>query len=172
VVAVGGTTLSVDASGSYIIESAWSGSGGGVSAYESEPDGQAMWPIPYAGKRGIPDVAYNGNPNQGFSVYNSVSYQGQSGWIQVGGTSAGAPQWAGLFAIANSLRAGSGKAPLSATYNALYKLGAGANYYDVTSGTNGTCGMVCSAGAGYDYVTGLGSPQANNIINYLANSVP
>ena len=172
VVSVGGTTLNVDAYGNYLGESAWSGSGGGLSAYETQPAGQINWPLPYAAKRGIPDVAYNGDPNSGVAVYSSVTYSNQSGWFQVGGTSAGAPQWAGLFAITNSLRVGSGKAPLSAAYNTLYgvgKTGYGADFHDVTSGTNGTCGSVCSASGGYDYVTGLGSPQAPNIVPALVS---
>lgn len=172
VIGVGGTSLSVDANGSYVSESAWSG--GGISAYEAETSGQASWPIPYhSGKRGIPDVAYNGDLNTGFPVYDSVSYFGQSGWFQVGGTSAGAPQWAGLFAIANSLRAAASKGTLRATYNTLYNVSAYASdFHDVTTGSNGTCGTVCAAAGGYDYVTGLGSGQANYIIPALVNSVP
>ncbi|KWZ45348.1 peptidase S8/S53 subtilisin kexin sedolisin [Burkholderia savannae] len=170
VVAVGGTTLSADASGNYIGETAWSGSGGGVGTYEPEPSGQALWPIPYAGSRGVPDVAYNANPSSGFAVYDSVTYQGQSGWFVVGGTSAGAPQWAALFAIANSMRAAAGKAKLASSYNLLYTAGKsayGSDYHDVTSGSNGTCGMVCTASGGYDYVTGLGSPRALDLVQGL-----
>ncbi|AJX32491.1 S53 family peptidase [Burkholderia oklahomensis] len=170
VVAVGGTTLSTDAYGNYLGETAWSGSGGGVSTYEPEPSGQALWPIPYAGSRGVPDVGYNANPGSGFAVYDSVTYQGQSGWFVVGGTSAGAPQWAGLFAIANSMRTAAGKAKLAGPYNLLYTVGKsayGSDYHDVTSGTNGTCGTICTANGGYDYVTGLGSPQALNLIQGL-----
>jgi subtilase family serine protease len=174
VVAVGGTTLNTGSGGSYLSETAWSGSGGGQSAYETEPSYQANYPIPNdpSGVRGVPDVAYDANPNTGFSVYDTVRYQGQSGWFQVGGTSAGAPQWAALFAIANSLRVATGKAALSSTGTAVYSV-AKANYnlnlHDITSGTNGTCGTLCTASTGYDYVTGLGSPQANNIITALLN---
>ena len=174
VVAVGGTTLNIGSGGSYISETAWSGSGGGQSAYEAEPSYQANYPIPNdpSGVRGVPDVAYDADPNTGFSVYDTVRYQGQSGWFQVGGTSAGAPQWAALFAIANSLRVGAGKATLSSTGTAVYSV-AKANYslnlHDITSGTNGSCGTLCTATTGYDYVTGLGSPQANNIITALEN---
>jgi subtilase family serine protease len=171
VVAVGGTTLNADVYGNYIGETAWSGSGGGISAYEAQPSGQTNWPLPYPGKRGIPDVAYNGNPNTGFAVYDSVKYQGQAGWFQVGGTSAGAPQWAALLAIANSLRTASGKPTLSATYDTLYTIGKsayGTAYYDISTGQNGSCGTVCSASGSYDYVTGLGAPRANNLIQLLA----
>jgi subtilase family serine protease len=172
VVAVGGTTLNTGSGGSYISETAWSGSGGGQSVYEAEPLYQANYPIPNdpSGVRGVPDVSYDADPNTGFSVYDTVRYQGQSGWFQVGGTSAGAPQWAALFAIANSLRVAAGKATLTGTGTAVYSV-AKANYslnlHDITSGTNGSCGTLCSATTGYDYVTGLGSPQANNIITAL-----
>jgi subtilase family serine protease len=172
IVSVGGTTLTVGTGGSYTSETAWSGSGGGISSQENEPLYQSNYPIPNTGgKRGVPDVAYDGNPNTGFAVYDSVRYQGQAGWFQVGGTSAGAPQWAALFAIANSLRVAAGKGTLSSTGNAVYavaKANYAGNYHDITSGTNGPCGAVCSASAGYDFVTGLGSPKANTIITALA----
>jgi hypothetical protein len=100
-------------------------------------------------------------------VYDTVRYQGQSGWFQVGGTSAGAPQWAALFAIANSLRMASGKGALSSADNAVYAAAQSSNFHDITSGTNGTCGTLCTAVAGYDYVTGLGSPQVSSVIPAL-----
>ncbi|MBR8456937.1 S53 family peptidase [Burkholderia dolosa] len=170
VVSVGGTTLSADRTGNYIGETAWSGSGGGVSGQEAEPPGQATWPIPVAGSRGVPDVSYDADPSTGFAVYDSVNYNGRSGWFQVGGTSAGAPQWAALFAIANSMRAATGKGPLTGTYDRLYAAGKaayGSDYRDVTTGSNGNCGMLCTASGGYDYVTGLGSPQAASLIAAL-----
>lgn len=170
VVSVGGTTLSVDASGNYVGESAWSGSGGGVSGQEPEPWGQSAWPIPVAGSRGVPDVSYNGNPSSGFAVYDSVTYQGRSGWFQVGGTSAGAPQWAALVAIAKSMRAAAGKGRLGGTYDSLYAAGKsayGSDFHDVTTGANGNCGAICAASGSYDYVTGLGSPQAPALVQAL-----
>lgn len=173
VVGVGGTTLNVDSSGNYISETAWSGSGGGQSAYENEPSYQASYPIPNDpnGVRGVPDVAYDADPNTGFPIYDSIRYKGQKGWFQVGGTSAGAPQWSALLAIANSIRVASGKGTLSATGNAVYAVAAASvyntNFHDITSGSNGSCGVLCTATPGYDYVTGLGSPQANNIIPAL-----
>ncbi|CAN0618873.1 Peptidase S53 domain-containing protein [Burkholderia multivorans] len=170
VVGVGGTTLSADSYGNYLGETAWSGSGGGVSSYEPEPAGQSTWPIPVAGKRGVPDVSYDANPSTGFAVYDSVAYQRQAGWFEVGGTSAGAPQWAALFAIANSLRTAAGKHVLSGTYNTLYAAGAtayGSDYHDVTTGTNGTCGTICTAAGGYDYVTGLGAPHVPYLMQAL-----
>lgn len=174
VMSVGGTTLNIDSYGNYLGETAWSGSGGGLSSYEPETGGQSSWPLPYAGKRGSPDVSYDGNPATGFAVYDSVTYNNQSGWFQVGGTSAGAPQWAALVSIANSVRRASGKTNLGNTYNAVYSA-ARSNYtgavHDVATGSNGSCGTVCNAGAGYDYVTGLGSPRANVLIPAF-NSLP
>jgi len=175
VVAVGGTTLQIlDSSGAYAGETAWGGSGGGQSAYESEPSYQAGYAIPndLHGKRGVPDVAYDADPNTGFSVFDSIMYQGQRGWFQVGGTSAGAPQWSALVAITNSLRAGIGKSALSSTSLEVYSAAMasyGSNFHDVTSGANGTCGPLCNAAVGYDYVTGLGSPQAANLVPALAS---
>jgi subtilase family serine protease len=174
VVSVGGTTLNVSSQGVYQGETAWSGSGGGQSAFESEPSYQSGLPVPSdpaPGQRGVPDVAYDADPNTGFPVYDTVRYNGQRGWFQVGGTSAGAPQWAALFAIANSLRLSANKAGLS-TASVLYVIagsGYSTNYHDVTSGTNGTCGTLCTAAPGYDYVTGLGSPLGTNLIASLTN---
>ncbi len=173
VVAVGGTTLTTAASGTYISEAAWSG-GGGLSAFEPEPLFQASNPLPSdpKGMRGVPDVSYDGNPSSGFAIYNSVAYQGWVGWYEVGGTSAGAPQWAALFAIANSERVAARKRRLTSTPAMLYTL-AKANYatyfHDITTGINGKCGTICDAGTKFDYVTGLGTPKAATMIPALVS---
>lgn len=172
VIGVGGTTLTLGANGNYSAETAWSGSGGGLSAVEREPLFQAQMPIPddARGYRGVPDVSYNSNPATGYAVYDTEALNGQSGWFQVGGTSAAAPQWASLVAIANSMRASSRKASLSSTDTPLYSLAKtnmSAEYHAVTQGTNGLCGMMCTAGPGYDYVTGLGTPQAPALVAAL-----
>lgn len=171
IVGVGGTSLVADASGNYVSEKAWSYSSGGLSAYELEPSYQSSLPIPNdsSGKRGSPDVAYDA---AGFLLYDSVPYQGFSGWFLAAGTSAGAPQWGAIVAIANSLRRAQGKATLSHTHFALYgpaKANYAGNYHDVSSGTNGTCGTLCTAAVKYDYVTGLGSPRANGLIPFLVS---
>ena len=161
VVAVGGTTLILGSGGSVVSETAWSGSGGGISLYEVRPPYQDS--VNASAHRGMPDVSYDADPNTGFAVYDTVSYHGQSGWFQIGGTSAGAPQWAAIIAVGNQRRAANGDPPLTASsyyaHQALYGL-SGAELFDVVSGSNGACGDVCTAGAGYDYVTGLGSPRA------------
>ena len=172
VIGVGGTSLYLNANGSYQSETAWSGSGGGLSIYEREPSFQAQFGIPddSRGYRGSPDVSYNGNPGTGYAVYDSIGISGYSGWFQVGGTSAGTPQWAALVAISNSMRAAARKSNLSSTDTTLYtlaKTGLNTDFRAVTQGTNGTCGIICTASAGYDYVTGLGTPQASVLITAL-----
>jgi subtilase family serine protease len=167
VVGVGATRLSFDASGGYAGESAWGGSSGGLSQFEPEPVFQSLFQIPNnTNQRGIPDVAYSGDPTAGFAVYSSHPVMGTKGWFQLGGTSAAAPQWAALFAIVNSMR----KSPLSGDPGVLYQVASPATFHDITSGSNGDCGPpVCTAAPGYDYVTGLGSPIANQLIPALVN---
>ncbi len=67
------------------------------------------------------------------------------------------------------MRAAAGKSPLSNATIAIYAV-TGTNYNDVVAtGTNGSCGTLCTATSGYDYVTGLGSPQANHVIPALVS---
>ncbi len=165
VIAVGGTTLngcSGTSCGTSISETTWSGSGGGASAYEALPGYQNSYTGPVSGastisaltggNRGIPDVSFDANPSTGVSVYDSTRYQGQAGWFTLGGTSVGAPNWAGILA------AGVGAATALQGDAAIYSGGYQTNLRDVTSGSNGSCGTDCTAGIGYDLVTGLGSP--------------
>jgi len=171
VVAVGGTTLNLNSSGVWQSETAWSctgtlscelegGSSGGQSKYEAEPSYQSG--VQSSGKRGVPDLSYDANPSTGVPVYDT----GEGGWIQVGGTSMGSPEIAAMFAIANSMRVANGKKTLTQPQQYLYANAEG-DYHDITSGENGTCGALCTAGPGYDYVTGVGSPQANLLIAAL-----
>lgn len=166
--AVGGTTqaLSLDGSQNTVVTSevSWSGSGGGVSLYEAKPSYQNS--VNTFTKRGTPDVSYNADPATGVPVYDSYVYSGQSGWYQMGGTSAGAPQWAGILAVTNQLRVAAKKAVLAAqptagvykAHAAIYSLTSG--LFDITTGVaNGVCGAVCTTKAGYDFVTGRGSPR-------------
>jgi subtilase family serine protease len=151
VIGVGGTSLELFKNGSLISEAAWAGSGGGVSAYEPEPDYERTYAIPKAGgHRAIPDVAYNADPKSGYAVYKSSS-SSKNGWYTIGGTSAGAPQWAAIYAIGRS-----------ATLKNLYSDKASTStlhyFRDITSGANGSCQYYCDARKRYDYVTGLGVP--------------
>jgi subtilase family serine protease len=176
VVSVGGTTLNFDRFGNFVGETAWSGSGGGISAYESEPSYQTNFPIPNTGGlRGNPDVSYDADPSSGVAVYDSLGDQGFKDWIQVGGTSAGAPQWAALFAIANAGRTSplgstSSTTPTNTAVYSIAKTAYSTNFRDITSGTNGSCGTLCTATTGYDFVTGLGSPLANNLVGSLSKA--
>lgn len=166
VVAVGGTHLVINAStGAWVSETAWSGSGGGYSRYETEPAYQNA--VQSSGHRGVPDVSYDADPNTGVPSYNSHACASCfTGWGQWGGTSIGAPQWAALFAISNSQRVAKGRPTLTMPQTKLYPA-AEAAYHDITSGTNGSCGANCTAVAGYDLVTGVGSPQANLLMPKL-----
>jgi len=151
VIAVGGTSLNLK---SYA-ESAWSGSGGGISSFETEPSWQKSYNIKKAnGHRAIPDVSYNADPQSGFSVYRS-SGNLKNGWYIIGGTSAGAPQWAAIQALGLSVYA-------PKLYNAKASTQSTKYFRDIVSGTNGDCGYFCTARAHYDYVTGLGSPLTTN----------
>jgi subtilase family serine protease len=163
VVSVGGTSLTLDSSGNRVSETAWSGSGGGISAYESFPACQAGWDQ-YAAGRGVPDVSFVGDPSTGVAVLEGGT------WYVVGGTSVGAPQWAALVALSNGQR---NSGSLSQANTALYSQAGTAGVInstylvDITAGNDG--GDVDDyAVAGYDLVTGLGSPVANNLVPALA----
>ena len=163
VTAVGGTSVSLDSAGNKLSETTWSGSGGGVSADVSRPSYQAGFND--ASGRGVPDVAYDADPNSGVYVREN------GGWYGVGGTSAGAPQWAGLAALINQGRQAAGLPALGSglaygTNTALYNLAGGTSYTnapgaftDITTGSNGNAATV-----GYDTATGLGSPVANVLV--------
>ncbi len=177
VLAVGGSTLKLTSTNTISSESAWSasyswyygleGGGGGVSSYESEPSFQTSNIGNYGG-RSTPDVSWDANPSTGVSIYDSYR---ESGWGYVGGSSAGAPAWAGIVALADQQNGSSLSTsqvettlygvyhsnPSSATYQSAF--------HDIKSGSNGY-----SAGAGYDPATGLGSPNVGNIVHLLAPS--
>jgi hypothetical protein len=167
VIAVGGTSLDINSSGTYLSESAWDDAygadGGGISVYESQPSYQT-------GKvngtsstnRTVPDVSMDADPATG--VYVLDSYDG--GYFQVGGTSLATPMWSGLIAIANQGRALDGESSLNGltqTLPALYNLPS-SDFHDITTGSNGTY----AATVGYDLATGLGTPVANLLVPALA----
>jgi hypothetical protein len=160
VTGVGGTTLNLTPGGDVISETAWSGSGGGVSAYEAVPAFQTEWQT--SASREVPDVSYDADPNTGVPV--AITMGGTLTWMQVGGTSAASPQWAALWALAN---AASASAPSSADAY-LYTLGSPATFTayfrDITVGSSsGAPGN--PARTGYDMVTGIGTPIANAIVH-------
>jgi PKD repeat protein len=165
-VAVGGTSLFINSAYDFSSETGWFGSGGGISAYNPQPAYQngvvSSWS---ATRRTGPDVAYNADPWDGFAVYNSSD---GSGWDVVGGTSAGTPQWAALVAIADQGRALKGLGSLDGpkqTLPTLYQM-PGIDFNDITVGSN----FQYSCTAGYDLVTGLGSPHADLVVNDLVQA--
>jgi subtilase family serine protease len=95
VLSVGGTSLYLISSNNWSSESAWSGSGGGISSYESQPAYQHGVVTQSTTKRTNPDVAYDANPSTGFPVYNTYSYP-TAPWQQFGGTSDAAPLKSGV----------------------------------------------------------------------------
>ncbi len=152
VVGVGGTSLELSSAGKLVAESAWSGSGGGVSAYEIQPDYQKSYAVPKAkGMRAVPDVSYDADPASGYAVYKTTG-RSKKGWYTVGGTSAGAPQWAAIAALGRSVTLGKLYADKALSRPSRF-------FRDIASGSNGDCAYYCDARRHYDYVTGLGSPQ-------------
>jgi len=184
VVAAGGTTLALLTAAplsnplqmNYGGETAWQYSSGGVSCYggifppctqggEPQPSWQNPACSPWTTQnRCVPDIASDGNPNTGVPVYDTYSYVG---WVPVGGTSLASPDWASFFTLVNSARVLAGRTTLSHAaedlYNVYYSGNYSTNFHDITSGTNGSCGSMCTAGVGYDLVTGIGSYQANDL---------
>ncbi|HEY7327161.1 MAG TPA: S53 family peptidase [Gemmataceae bacterium] len=168
VLAVGGTSLYTNGS-TYGSEAAWTASTGGISAYETQPGYQRGTVSQSTTHRTSPDVSYNANPNTGMSVYDTYGTPAGSPWLQVGGTSAGAPQWAALVAIADQARAMKGLGTLDSGTQLLpmlYQL-PNSDFHDVTSGSS-TGNPTYAAVPGYDLVTGLGSPYADRIVSALS----
>ena len=167
VTAVGGTSLMATTNGTYQSETAWNGSGGGVSQYWAEPSYQrdnldSSNQSILKGMRGLPDISYNADPNTSILVYLSFI---TPGYYAIGGTSEGSPQWAGLIADGNQY-AGH---PLGFLNTSLYQIGHSNNYaesyHDITSGNNSANGIAgYNATPGWDPVTGWGSPKATTLI--------
>src|SRR5271166_6644000 len=148
VLAVGGTTLQVNTSGNYLGETAWSGSGGGISTIEQEPSYQAS--VQSTG-RSTPDVAFDADPITGVPIYS------QGSWITLGGTSLGTAAWAGIIAIVDQGRALANEGTLGSTQTltALYSLPSSAFH---------------TVGGAYNTQTGLGSPNGAALVNGLVSS--
>jgi kumamolisin len=160
VVAVGGTTFRQ--SSGKIADTAWSGSGGGISALWDLPQWQSSLGTPYV-KRSYPDVAFNADPFTGQAIWTHQG--GREGWATIGGTSMAAPQWSGFMALVNEARLAKGKSALGFLNPVIYGLQDRAKLFnDVTSGSNGAY----KAAAGWDAVTGFGSMQADALLELLA----
>jgi kumamolisin len=168
---IGGTTLSTDKNGVWLAEETWvdyamqQGTGGGISAILARPDWQGFLSIQQdSGQkkhRLAPDVAAVADPETGMQVV-----LGQQ-WHTVGGTSLSAPLWAGFAALMNQYLLANGGQALGDLNPLLYRAAApGAArpaFHDVTLGSN----AVYSAGPGYDLVTGLGTPDVDNLVHDL-----
>jgi hypothetical protein len=161
VVAVGGTSLFLDSQGQYQSESGWSGSGGGISPYESQPAYQNGVVTQSTTRRTTPDVSFVANPGTGVIVYDTY---GGRGFYTVGGTSVASPIMAGLTAIIDQGRSELfGRSSYSGTdfLNALYHLPQN-DLNDIVTGNNRF-----PAGPGYDLVTGRGTPIVDRFVSAM-----
>ncbi|MGH3407771.1 MAG: carboxypeptidase regulatory-like domain-containing protein [Streptosporangiaceae bacterium] len=155
VVAAGGTTLTKNASVPRgWTETAWSSGGSGCSPYEPRPDYQ-LGITTDCTMRAAVDIAADADPASGLATYDTL---GQSGWLQVGGTSLASPLIASMYALAGT--------PVPGTYPVTYPYHAPSqDLFDITQGSNGSCGnLLCSAGPGWDGPTGLGTPDGVNAL--------
>jgi kumamolisin len=162
-VSVGGTLLATRKDGTYLEETGWEdplsngGGGGGLSPVAGRPDWQKAPGVDNRdsnGKRQTPDVSAAADPDSGFAV----AVRGEV--TSVGGTSAATPFWAGSMLLIHQYAKKQGLAKLGFVAPALYRLatklsGAKSPYHDVTRGGN----RHYNAGPGWDYSTGLGSPD-------------
>jgi len=152
VTAVGGTTLNLNADSSRFSETVWSGAGSGCSAYIAKP----AWQLDKAtcSRRTVADVAAVADPYTGVAVYDSYGSHFGANWYVFGGTSVAAPIIGAVYALSGNT-AGV-PAQLAYTYRA--------SLFDVTIGSNGTCGSsyLCTGGTGYDGPTGNGTPNGIN----------
>jgi subtilase family serine protease len=162
-------------------EVGWIDAGGGFSQIFDRPAYQDTLPAgstPIGSMRGVPDVGLQASATTGALIYISLPPDGtgglmcgsapcSTGWYDIGGTSLSTPQWAGLVAIADQLNGGG----LGLLNPALYKIASSPasyanDFYDVTVGNNQAFSSVpgYSASPGWDPVTGLGTPNAANLI--------
>jgi subtilase family serine protease len=185
VLSVGGTMggtfpTGLWSNGRYGSEQAWNeigpigpvgaGAGGGAPSIVYKAP---IWQTALTGSsmRAVPDVSYNAAFNGGVIVVLG----GMHG--VVGGTSAGAPQWAAIIALANDLR-GDKRGPVGIATPQLWTIARQKNdyrqdFHDITTGNNALFGLGSgfpgfSAGPGYDYPTGLGTPDVSSLLKDLA----
>lgn len=160
---VGGTTLSTDAEGNWLAEQSWfepaisQGTGGGVSNLFDRPPWQADLRVAAPpGRRLTPDIAAVADPVTGVQIVFKRRH------AIGGGTSLAAPIWAGLTALMNEYLTKNGGHPIGELNPMLYEIAQGARlpgFRDVALGGN----AVDNAGPGYDLVTGLGTPDVDNL---------
>jgi subtilase family serine protease len=170
-----------------VAEVGWTFSGGGFSHVFGKPAYQNTLPAgstQIGTMRGVPDVGLQASAGTGALVYISLPPDGQSGlicgttpcstgWYDIGGTSLSCPQWAGMVAIADQINGGG----LGLINPALYAIGSNparyaSDFYDVTTGNNTADPSVPGypATTGWDPVTGLGTPNAANLLPDLVRA--
>lgn len=165
---VGGTRLSTGSDGEWVAEQAWydvpltQGSGGGASKLFGRPKWQTVDPAAGpAESRLVPDIAAVGDP------FTGVKFVSRQQVLVGGGTSQSAPIWAGLAALINDKFAADGAAPLGELNPVLYEVAKGSalpSFRDVRYGGNA---VTHSGRKGYDTVTGLGSPNVDNLVKAI-----
>ena len=165
--AVGGTTLSTDSKGGWLAEQSWydvpltQGTAGGVSQLFGRPSWQNVNPgAGPADRRLVPDVAAVADP------FTGVKFVFRQGVVVGGGTSQAAPVWAGLAAVINQLLNERALAPLGDFNPLLYEVAKGSavpGFRDIEFGGN----AISPGGSGYDMVTGLGSPNIENLVKNI-----
>jgi kumamolisin len=173
VTGVGGTNLTISGT-SYSSETVWNASassagGGGISTLFTKPSyqtGPGTTNSYSNGERQVPDVTAVADPASGYSIYS------QGSWTVVGGTSAAAPLWAGIATLSNNYAASNGKASLGQANPTLYSIFNNAtkyanDFHDITSGTN----RYYPATSGYDQASGIGSPNAYNLVLDINGSI-
>lgn len=169
VLAVGGTSLRLSSSGGYGSETGWTSAGGGLSTQVSRPSYQDA--VQSTNQRSTPDISFDANPGTGVSVYAIPpdSTTGQGTWAVVGGTSLGAPAWAGILAIVNQGRALSAQSVLTGateTLPYLYALPAAA-FNKVALSSGGTTSNMAIGSSSYNTQAGLGSPNGAALIDAM-----
>ena len=191
VTGVGGTTLRLNFDNSYNSEQVWNdraisngASGGGISQMWSMPSWQQAPGVANAftnGFREVPDVSINADPQTGYDVYCTAGGCANHGWMVIGGTSAAAPVWAALVALANESALKVNGLMVGFLNPSLYDIAHGANgasytsaFHDIVPVTGainnndyvGSNNTYPTASA-YDLATGLGSFDAYNLSQNL-----
>ncbi|MCH6470302.1 S53 family peptidase [Sinomonas terrae] len=152
-VGVGGTSLVQATNARGWNETAWSGTGSGCSSFNAALPPASAFNTGCPG-RAMNDVSAVSDPNNGgLAVYYPTS-SAKSTWSQLGGTSEASPIIASVFALSG--RTGSNSTPAN-----WIPYTSASNLFDVTAGSNGACSPTqwCTAGAGWDGPTGLGTPN-------------
>lgn len=195
VLSVGGTNLLLSPSGAYAGENVWNdannclapcilgpdgATGGAPSIIFAAPPYQA--PVTGSPMRTIADVAYNASPNTGVEIYvgfaSQVAQFGPNGIYAVGGTSQGAPQWAGIIAIINQQQ---NHVPIGFFNDKLYTIGPNnpslplPPLHDITAGNNffpNGASPGFGAAPGYDFPTGWGTPSVRNLVTVVTGHAP